>query len=41
MRFGTTIVNAFVRPQCTVLQDGDGFPRFALFFGLNLTFGGN
>lgn len=36
---GTTILNAFVEPQWTVNHDGDGWPKFAIFGGLNFTFG--
>ena len=31
--------NAFVEPQWTVAHDGDGWPKFTLFFALNTTFG--
>ncbi|HVY05634.1 MAG TPA: hypothetical protein VHB46_06620 [Burkholderiales bacterium] len=36
---GTTIVNAFVEPQWTILHDGDNQPRFAIFAGINFTLG--
>jgi len=37
-RSGTTTLNAFVEPQWTVSHDGDGVPKFQVFFGLNLQF---
>jgi len=36
---GTTTLNAFVEPQWTVAHEGDGLPKFSIFFGLNLTLG--
>lgn len=36
---GTTIMNLFVEPQWTVAHDGNGFPKFQVFGGLNLTLG--
>ena len=36
---GTTIMNAFIEPQWTIAHDGDGWPKFTIFAGLNLTFG--
>lgn len=36
---GTTIMNFFVEPQWTVAHDGDGYPKFTIFAGLNMTFG--
>jgi hypothetical protein len=36
---GTRTLNAFVEPQWTVAHDGDGFPKFTLFFALDTTFG--
>ncbi len=35
---GGTIFNFFIEPQWTVAHDGDGWPRFAVFGGLNMTF---
>jgi hypothetical protein len=37
-KIGSTIMNCFVEPQWTVLQDQDGFPRFQAFLGINFTF---
>lgn len=36
----STTLNAFVEPQWTAFHDGDGLPQFAVFAGLNCTFGG-
>jgi hypothetical protein len=36
---GAQTFNAFAEPQWTVAHDGDGFPKFTLYFGLNTTFG--
>ncbi len=38
-REGTTIFNAFVEPQYSVLHQGTGVPRWTIFAGLNMTFG--
>jgi hypothetical protein len=38
-RAGSTLLNLFVEPQWTVAHDGNGFPRFQVFAGLNMTFG--
>jgi hypothetical protein len=35
---GGTTFNTFVEPQWTVSHDGDGLPKFQVFFGLNLQF---
>ena len=35
---GTTTYNLFAEPQWTVAHDGDGVPKFQVFFGLNLQF---
>jgi hypothetical protein len=36
---GTTLMNLFVEPQWTVAHEGNGFPKFQVFAGLNLTLG--
>lgn len=36
---GGTILNLFAEPQFTVAHEGDGAPKFQVFFGLNMTFG--
>ncbi len=36
---GTTLMNLFVEPQWTVSHDGNGYPKFTVFAGLNLTLG--
>jgi hypothetical protein len=36
---GSNILNAFIEPQWTVEQKGDGLPQFKLFAGINITFG--
>ncbi|MDN3922169.1 hypothetical protein [Roseateles violae] len=35
---GRTTINAFVEPQWSVSHEGDGLPKFQVFFGLNLQF---
>jgi len=35
---GSITYNAFAEPQWTVDHDGDGVPKFQVFFGLNLQF---
>lgn len=35
---GSTTFNAFVEPQWSVSHDGDGLPKFQVFFGLNMQF---
>jgi len=35
---GSTTYNLFAEPQWTVGHDGDGVPKFQVFFGLNLQF---
>ena len=35
-----TLYNLFAEPQWTVAHDGDGLPKFSVFFGLNVTLGG-
>ncbi|AMO21784.1 hypothetical protein GCM10027034_00950 [Ramlibacter solisilvae] len=35
---GNTTLNLFAEPQWTVAHEGDGQPKFQLFFGLNLQF---
>jgi hypothetical protein len=37
-RSGSTMVNAFIEPQFTVLHKGDGQPLFQLFVGFNMQF---
>ncbi|RZT42065.1 hypothetical protein EV147_1081 [Cupriavidus agavae] len=36
---GSTIFNAFIEPQYSVLHDGAGVPQWTVFAGLNMTFG--
>jgi len=36
---GKNILNAFIEPQWTIAHDGDGWPKFTIFAGLNLTLG--
>lgn len=36
---GKTIFNAFIEPQYSVLHEGSGVPQWAVFAGLNMTFG--
>lgn len=38
-RVGKNIYNVFAEPQWTVAHDGAGFPQFAVFAGINVTFG--
>jgi len=38
-KHGSTILNAFIERQWTVDHDGDGFPKFAIFGGINVTLG--
>jgi hypothetical protein len=35
---GKTTYNLFAEPQWTVAHDGDGVPKFQIFFGLNMQF---
>ncbi|NML44281.1 hypothetical protein HHL11_11005 [Ramlibacter sp. G-1-2-2] len=35
---GKTTMNLFAEPQWTVAHDGDGVPKFQVFFGLNMQF---
>ena len=35
---GRATMNLFAEPQWTVAHDGDGLPKFQLFFGLNMQF---
>lgn len=35
---GTTTLNLFAEPQWTVAHEGDGMPKFQMYFGLNLQF---
>ena len=35
---GRTTLNLFAEPQWTISHDGDGVPKFQVFFGLNLQF---
>lgn len=37
-KVGQTTVNAFAEPQWTVSHQGEGVPKFQVFFGLNLQF---
>lgn len=36
---GSTIFNAFIEPQYSVLHEGSGLPQWTIFAGLNMTFG--
>lgn len=39
IKSGSTTYNAFFEPQWTLVHDGSGLPKFALYFGLNVTLG--
>lgn len=39
VKAGDTTYNAFIEPQWTVSHDGSGLPKFAVYFGLNVTLG--
>jgi len=38
VRIGHTVLNFFIEPQYTILENGPGQPRFQLFSAVNVQF---
>ena len=41
VKVGSTVFNMWLEPQFTILHDGQGYPAFQIFAGLNLQLVGN
>ena len=41
VKVGSTVFNMWLEPQFTILHDGEGYPAFQIFAGLNLQLVGN